>query len=434
MRWFLRIILGLVALSLVVLFWLAQSPKPEKIQYGMSFNTMYANELGLDWRETYDAIIDELGVRHLRLAAHWTMIEPARDQYNFSELDYQLNKAEAVEAEVILAVGRRLPRWPECHVPGWAKELTWEEQKQEILEQIELVVNRYKDNPSITYWQVENEPYLEVFAKDHCGEFDEDFLKEEIALVKSLDDTRPILVTDSGNIGNWLGAYSNGDAFGTSVYVHFWNPELGQFRTFLPPWFYRVKQNFVKLFHGEKEVMLIELSAEPWLLEPIVDVDIETQYSRMDLEKINEILEYAEATRLEKQYLWGAEWWYWLKDKGHPEIWERGLEIFAADRNDAAEELSAEASTVQGTSTSSPYTSDDLPESIPLRDLPLSEQQISLLENLGIDVETFVISQEMMLCAQEELPVDRLQELSAGAKPSFLETTSLLGCIMRYNN
>ena len=94
----------------------------------------------------------------------------------------------------------------------------------------------------ITYWQVENEPYLGVFATEFCGALDEDFLKEEIALVRSLDPTRPILVTDSGNLGIWKEPYKLGDAFGTSVYVYFWNPELGQFKTILPPWFYRVNR------------------------------------------------------------------------------------------------------------------------------------------------------------------------------------------------
>lgn len=318
----------LLCILAVFVYWLAERPAPEKIQYGMSFNTLYARELGLDWKETYDAIVDELGVRHLRLAAHWPMVEPRDDVYNFTELDYQIEKAEAVGAEVVFAVGRRLPRWPECHIPAWAADMTWEEQQVEILEYIEIVVDRYKDSPAITYWQAENEPFLEIFAFEHCGYSDEAFLREEIALIRTLDSTRPILVTDSGNLGTWHKAWRNGDAFGTSVYVHFWNPELGQFRTVLPPWFYRVKASVLDLLYGEQESMLIELSAEPWLVAPIVDVDIETQFSRMNLEKFNDILEYAEGTHFEKQYLWGAEWWYWLIDKGHPELWERGVELF----------------------------------------------------------------------------------------------------------
>lgn len=323
------ILVAVVLIVLIVsLFILSQKKKPETITYGMSFNTMYAEELGLDWIETYDAIIDELGVRHLRLAAHWPMIEPENNEYSWSEIDYQLAKAEAADAEVVLAVGRRLPRWPECHVPEWAANMTWYEQQQEILEYMQQVIERYKDRDVITYWQIENEPYLEVFAREHCGEFDEDFFEAQVEFAKKLDPSRPILVTDSGNLGTWMGAYRNGDAFGTSVYVHFWNPDVGQFRTFLPPWWYRVKENIMALLYGKKEVFLIELSAEPWLLEPITEVDIETQYSRMDLEKFEDILAYAADTRFERQYLWGAEWWYWLRGKGHTEMWDKGKTLF----------------------------------------------------------------------------------------------------------
>ena len=326
-----KILLGILALMIILIVWFswyAHKPVPESISYGMSFNTMYANELGLDWKETYNAIVDELGVRHFRLAAHWPMVEPIDDVYNFSELDYQLNKAESVGADVILAIGRRLPRWPECHVPEWAAEKSWTDQQAELLEYLTVVVERYKNNPAITYWQLENEPYLEVFAKEHCGEFVETFFEAEIAHLRSLDSSRPILITDSGNLGLWSGPYRHSDAFGTSVYVYFWNPEFGQFKTVLPAWFYWFKEAYVTLFYGEKETMLIELSAEPWLLEPVTEVDIETQFSRMNDEKFSEILAYAEATRFYKQYLWGAEWWYWLAKKGHPELWEHGKELY----------------------------------------------------------------------------------------------------------
>ncbi|USN87770.1 MAG: beta-galactosidase [Candidatus Nomurabacteria bacterium] len=331
MYWFKKAALILVFivsfLALLTLF-LSYEKKPETITYGMSFNVLYAKELGLDWQETYDAILDDLGVRHLRLAAHWPMVEPIRGEYNFTELDYQLARAKEVGADVILAVGRRLPRWPECHVPNWAKPLDLEERNAEQLEYMRQVIERYKDDPTIKYWQVENEPFLELFAYEFCGKLDVGFLEEEIALVHELDPTRQVIVTDSGNLGMWSGAYKRGDIFGTSVYVHFWNPELGQFRTLQPAWVYRVKNNWNAMIYGEKQTFLIELSVEPWLVAPISDVPIETQFSRMDLEKFEDILKYAESTRFDKQYLWGAEWWYWLKTKKRPEMWERGQELF----------------------------------------------------------------------------------------------------------
>lgn len=324
-------VLGVLLVLLFAVVLLAQKAKPEQITYGMSFNTMYARELGLDWRETYDAILDDLGVRHLRLAAHWPMVEPQQNIYNFEELDYQIRRAREVGATVILGVGRRLPRWPECHVPQWADRLSVEERNAAQLRYMQQVVERYKGNPAVVLWQVENEPFLEAFAFEHCGELDVAFLDREIALVRRLDPTREILVTDSGNLGTWTGAYSRGDWFGTSVYVHFWNPELGQFRTVLPPWAYRVKDNLMAALYGEKPSVLIELSAEPWLLEPIVDVPLEVQFSRMNLEKFEDILVYAEATRFDTQYLWGGEWWYWLKLRDHPEMWERGKRLYVKD-------------------------------------------------------------------------------------------------------
>ena len=324
----LSIMLGVLLFCALILFILARKEEPAKITYGISYNVPYVLELGLDPDKVFDAFLNDLKVRDLRMSAHWTLIEPKKDQFDFAWMDRDLKKAEKVNARVIFGVGRRLPRWPECHVPSWAKELSWEDQKKEILQYIEAVVMRYKGSPAITYWQVENEPYLGVFANDHCGDLDESFLEEEIALVKRLDPSRQVLVTDSGNLGTWNGAYSHGDVFGTSVYVYFWNPELGQFKTILPPWFYRVKERIMGLIHGEKETFLIELSLEPWLLEPVTEVPVDTQYSRMDAQKFDEIIDYARQTRYEKQYLWGGEWWYWLKQEGHPEMWEKGKKLF----------------------------------------------------------------------------------------------------------
>jgi hypothetical protein len=295
----------------------------------MSFNASYAEELGLPPNTVLKALMDDLGIRHFRLAAHWNRIEPRDDLYDFEWMDEEVALVEERGGTIIFGVGRRLPRWPECHVPTWAQKRSWDEQKVEIKEYIEAVVNRYKDSSAITYWQVENEPYLTVFATEHCGDaLDEDFLREEVELVHSLDPTRPVLVTDSGNLGTWKGAYTHGDAFGTSVYVYFWNPELGKFRTVLPPWFYRAKEKLMALLYGDKEVFLIELSLEPWLVDPVSEVPIDVQLSRMNAETFDEIVAYARETRFDTQYLWGGEWWYWLREHGDDTFWEKGRALY----------------------------------------------------------------------------------------------------------
>ena len=319
----------MTALLGVPWFLLTRAEQPEKISYGVSFNTLYADELGLDWEEVYTAILEDLGVKKVRLAAHWPMVSPEEGEWNFEELDRQLELAEENSTEVVLAIGRRLPRWPECHVPEWAKEKTWDEQKEYLREYLTVIVERYMDNPYIKYWQIENEPFLTIYAKEECGDLDKDFLDEEIALVKKLDPTRKVLVTDSGNLGTWMGAYRRGDVFGTSVYVHLWNEKTGPIKTALPPEMYIAKRRVMEILFGDKETLLIELSVEPWLNLPVVDTDLETQLSRMNIEKFENIIQYASETKLDTQYLWGAEWWYWLKEtQGHPEFWERAQMLY----------------------------------------------------------------------------------------------------------
>lgn len=303
---------------------------PEKINYGVSFSVFHSNELELDWRQVYNSLVEDLGVKNVRLSAHWPLTEPSNNDFNFSELDYQLSQAEKHDISVIMSVGRRLPGWPECHEPDWAQNLSKEEKQKEVLEYIERVVSLYKNSRVIKYWQVENEPFLTSFAKYHCGDFlDKNFLKKEIALVKSIDPETPVLVTDSGEIGLWYNAYSVGDVFGTSMYLYIWNHYIGPMRYPITPSFFKLKRNLIELIYGKKEALLIELSLEPWLLQPIKDTSIETALDRMDIQKFNKIIKFARKSGFETQYLWGAEWWYFMKEKKHPEFWARAKEIFS---------------------------------------------------------------------------------------------------------
>ncbi|HXK40611.1 MAG TPA: hypothetical protein VJ046_00685 [Candidatus Paceibacterota bacterium] len=296
--------------------------------YGVSFSRFHTDELGLDWKETYLALQNDLGVKNFRFSGHWPITEPEKDKYNFSELDFQMSEAHGSGASVILAVGRRLPGWPECHIPGWAMELSDEERKNELLELIALVVNRYKYYDNIIYWQVENEPFLTGFSRSACGSLDKDFLKKEIELVKELD-SRPVLVTDSGELGDWFRAYSRGDVFGTSLYLYVWPRSIGfPIRYPVTPGFFRMKHNLVRLFLGAKPSFVVELSTEPWLLQPIVETPIEVQLDRMGIDKFNEMIDFSAKAGFNGFYLWGAEWWYWLKLQGYPEHWERAEELF----------------------------------------------------------------------------------------------------------
>ena len=323
-----RIVLVIVLTIVTFVFIFSFESIPERVSYGVSFSKFHSDELELPWREVYQAVLYDLEVKRLRLTAHWPMIEPENGRYSFEELDYQMDEARRAGASVILVVGRRTPGWPECHDPNWAKDLDIAEREKKILSYIEEVVMRYKDYENILYWQVENEPFLVGFSKHVCGPLRKEFLDQEIALVKSIDPGREILVTDSGELSTWHGAYKRGDAFGTSLYLYVWTHWGGQLRYPITPAFFRAKRNIISLLYGEKKTILIELSMEPWLLKPIVETDMDTLLDRMSITKFNNSLAFARKASFDTQYLWGVEWWYWMDAKGHPEYMEKARELF----------------------------------------------------------------------------------------------------------
>lgn len=68
-------------------------------------------------------------------------------------------------------------------------------------------------------------------------------------------------------------------------------------------------------------------------------------------------------------------------------------------------------------------------EPIPLSSLPLSDTQKELLRGAGVDPETFVITPEMIGCAEERLGAARFAEIVAGDAPGPTEVFSLLRCL-----
>ncbi|MFA5841874.1 MAG: beta-galactosidase [Candidatus Paceibacterota bacterium] len=326
-----KIIILLLIVSIAGIYLMSIRQVSEKIIYGVSFSKLHSDELNLDWKEVYAAILDELGVKHLRLSAHWFMVEPKKGEYNWNELDYQISEAQKRGADVILAIGRRLPGWPECHDPEWGINLDSKTKQDALLDYMETAVNRYKDAPNLRFWQVENEAFLS-FATQYCNSADEVLLAKEIDLVKKLDPNHKILVTDSGEMGKWYQARRYGDIFGTSVYLYIWHDLLGPLRYPITPGFFRFKQNIIDLASGPKQTILIELGAEPWLMQPIVKAPISVQLDRMGLDKMKEVVKFNQKTGFSEQYLWGAEWWYYMKNNGHPEFWGFAKSIYDGEQ------------------------------------------------------------------------------------------------------
>lgn len=329
------IIVFILLLAVFCFFFVGKAKVQNHINWGVDFSQMQAESLKLDWKEAYLEIINDLGVKNIKIHTQWDWIEGKQGQFYFGDTDWQIQKAKENNVKIIYVVGMKSGRWPECHVPDWASSLTEQQQKDALLNYIKAVVLRYKDNNTITYWQVENEP---LFKFGECPSWyydNSDFLKEEVDFVKALDPLRQVIVSDSGEGSMWITAGRIGDIVGTTMYRDAWahiSDKFGfYFHYFYSPVYYSRKALIIqKLFH--KNVICIEFQAEPWASKPFNDVPLQEQYKTMNLQRFQNNIEYAKETGFDTFYFWGAEWWYWLKTtQNQPQIWNEAKKIFQSN-------------------------------------------------------------------------------------------------------
>ncbi len=296
-----------------------------KVVYGVTFSKAFAQHLGLDWRETYLALLDDAGVKKVRLPSYWNEVENERGEYFFEDLDWQISEAEKRGVKIVLSLGQKQPRWPECHIPTWAENLPESQRQDELIKSISTVVNRYKDKNNITAWQVENEPFLPY---GECPKLDKNFLDREIAKVRELDD-RPIIISDSGELGTWYSAGKRADILGTTLYRIVWNDHIGYIHYPTPSVIYRLKAAIIMFITGVDKIIIVELQGEPWGPKMITETALEDQYRSMDPEQFQKNIDYVKGIEFSEAYLWGGEWWYWLKtEKNDDRIWNIAKKTF----------------------------------------------------------------------------------------------------------
>ena len=329
------IILAVIVALLVVAFcflFVGKATVQNNIVWGVDFSQMQSQSLGLNWKDTYSAIINDLGAKNIKIHTQWDWVEGEKGQFYFDDIDWQLQQAKDKGVNIIYVVGMKSGRWPECHIPTWVNSLSEQQQKEATLSYIKEVVQRYKNNSAIEYWQVENEP---LFNFGECPSWyykSDDFLRQEVALVKSLDPSRKIIVSDSGENSTWFGAAKIGDIVGTTMYREAWahisNSFGFYFHYFFSPVFYSRKALIIQKLFG-KDVICIEFQAEPWASKPFNDVPLAEQNKTMNLKIFKDNIKYAKETGFNTFYFWGVEWWYWMKTtQNQPAIWNEAKILF----------------------------------------------------------------------------------------------------------
>jgi hypothetical protein len=286
------------------------------MKYGFSLSKGQCVWLGISCKDILNKLKDTK-FKVVRLGLYWNEIEKEKDIYDFSEASEMIRLATELGYEIILTVGAKAPRWPEFYIPnyilseyGKVQDIPEEILSPRLLKFIEASINKFKDERSITTWQVENEP-LDA-SGPHQISFTSTLLQQEIDLVKYLD-SRNILVTIWGNdmkkrnTLNKLYKLENIDVVGFDMY-----PKRPMFFRFTKPALTR--HDILKMNEELKDKAMVpiltELQAEPWE-EGFDYTEFPERIKSISLEQIEKNINEYKDLGYETILLWGIEYCEW---------------------------------------------------------------------------------------------------------------------------
>lgn len=311
----LKLSLLIILLTLIMIWSIAwsfvrqQSSEPTRL--GFSYSLKYAQELGIDPKQGFLTLLNDLNPDRVRLMSYWDAHEPTNDNFDFSQLDWQFTEAEKRGVAISLSLGQRQPRWPECHIPVWAQDLSEDRYQNELLEFISVVVDRYRSSPALESWQLENEAANRLFGD--CPAFDDNTLRRELEQVRLFDKDHPVAINASNQSGVPLFG-TTAEAVGFSIYkrAHFeaFGRQNGWSFWYVPAYWHSFRAGLAEGLTGAKP-FIHELQAEPWGPEATVNLSLSEQNKTMDSKKLVDIVNFAKATGMKDIDFWGAEWWYW---------------------------------------------------------------------------------------------------------------------------
>ena len=321
------LLLLLVGFSIFLYYYFKPS---EKVEWGITFSVPYAEQLGLDWKTVYEDMLNDFPIKNFRVMTYWDRVESEEGRFDLGETNYQLDRLKAHGAKAYLILGKKQPRWPECYLPNWAKSLSTDEvfEKEQIY--IDKLVQEYKNNDVVEGFQIQNEPLFN-FGPD-CPPITQSRLRDEIAKLK-VQTSKPILVTDTGELDFWYqSSHTGADILGVTMYHKVYNRFIGRTTYPYPGAYYRIKAGFVKLTGGSSRVFGVELQLEPWFIDGPFNVSSDEQLKLFSAKDIKKQFDKAKNSGFERHYLWGVEWWNWMKDKqGNPTPWQTVRRLLEQD-------------------------------------------------------------------------------------------------------
>lgn len=233
----LRAVLLFSLILLIVISNAFVNPIPKKdisedyeLLYGISYSFEQAGWYGLDPKEDYKKLLDEVKPDWIRLPFFWDQMIDMDGNLKIDDLKFAVEEAGKRNVKVVIALGAKTPYYPETHLPVEIKEqvnfgerLTGNHPIADKLIEIDkMVVLELSKYPNVSHWQVENEPLL---GDERGISVSVDLVKKEIEAVKSSDPAkRPVIVNHPAGWyfdKKWqdlLSILEAGDVYSTNAY------------------------------------------------------------------------------------------------------------------------------------------------------------------------------------------------------------------------
>ena len=331
------------------------------VQVGTSFSPRRAAYLGLDPRAAFIRL-EAMHFRVIRLSSYWDEVS----QTGYDELDWMMNEAKRARQPIVLTVGMKSLGWPEFFIPPSAVPAAGLQQGQDVASDSSLrdaalsfvndTVLRYRDNPALVAWQIENEPFNRAGPQRLW--IDAEFLRDEITSVRQLDThQRPRIVNafshfnllfdqasarQGFDLRQWLGfdadsaerdglgVLSRGDVLGLDVYTAIGYRFLGQDHmshadSDWPDRLARVHQ--VATQQG-KQTWITEAQAEPW--ESAANSYANPRSTSP--QAIRSIFANLKDAGFTTVLFWGSEYWLWREDHGDAR-WTETIKTILREEN-----------------------------------------------------------------------------------------------------
>ncbi len=323
-----------------------------RCELGLSFRPLQAEALGLSPEAVFDRLLQEPAPL-IRLGAYWNRIETKPGTIEPAELDARLERAAAAGKRVILAVGAvKTFGYPELHLPSHLAPRGLPEgtlisptSHQELAAAaqhfVAWVVDRYRSNPAVIAWQVENEA-LDPLGVEHSWRLSLDFVAAEAETVRRVDPGRPVLMSGfvplsaPVRLSQWWRTRGQGDSLAGAraladqvcldLYPRHAVAALGDRTIYLDggsmPWS-RLGRRRLNAAAGGRPVLVTEGQAEPWEAvtvppSPGARVPFSCPPERVIL-NYNLALRAAGGARALSAYLfWGFEYWLRREADGDP--------------------------------------------------------------------------------------------------------------------